>query len=86
MGRPRGVAYRSVRPRKRIAAYPLFEQLREHRISQGLTQADLAFDTGYDATVIHKIEYGRTLPRWKTFFDLCDALGIEVKLEIKEKI
>lgn len=50
--------------------------LRRHRLARGLTQEDLAFESGVDRTFIARIESGRRQPTITTVFRLAQALGV----------
>jgi transcriptional regulator with XRE-family HTH domain len=56
----------------------LFGQvLREIRRERGLSQEDLAFESGYHRTYISLLERGKKSPSLKTIFQLAKALNIE---------
>lgn len=47
---------------------------------------DVAESIGKSLACIYAIRRGKTRwPRWDTFFALCEYLGIEVRLELKEQ-
>lgn len=50
--------------------------LRRHRLAGGLTQEDLAFESGVDRTFIARIEAGRRQPTITTVLRLARALGV----------
>lgn len=50
--------------------------LRRHRLSGGLTQEDLAFESGVDRTFIARIEAGKRQPTITTLLRLAQALGV----------
>jgi transcriptional regulator with XRE-family HTH domain len=79
MPRKPNIPYRSTRKLQR-PVHPIFIQLREHRLVQGLTMAEVAESAGYEKCALERIETGVLLPRMKTFFDICDRLGLEIRL------
>jgi transcriptional regulator with XRE-family HTH domain len=50
--------------------------LREIRESQGLSQEELGFESGYHRTYISLLERGLKNPSLKTIFQIAKALGI----------
>jgi len=50
--------------------------LRELREERGLSQSQLALDSGLDQTFVSLLERGRRQPSLITMFALCDALGV----------
>jgi transcriptional regulator with XRE-family HTH domain len=56
----------------------LFGQvLRQFRTKKGMSQEDLAFESGYHRTYISLLERGKKSPSLKTIFQLAKALNIE---------
>jgi transcriptional regulator with XRE-family HTH domain len=56
----------------------LFGQvLRQLRRERGLSQEDLAFESGYHRTYISLLERGKKSPSLKTLFQLANALNIQ---------
>jgi len=56
----------------------LFGQvLRQFRRERGLSQEDLAFESGYHRTYISLLERGKKSPSLKTIFQLAIALNIQ---------
>ena len=56
----------------------LFGQiLRQLRSEKGLSQEDLAFESGYHRTYISLLERGKKSPSLKTIFQLAKALNID---------
>jgi transcriptional regulator with XRE-family HTH domain len=51
--------------------------LRQFRKERGLSQEDLAFESGYHRTYISLLERGKKSPSLKTIFQLAKALNIE---------
>lgn len=51
--------------------------LRQFRRERGLSQEDLAFESGYHRTYISLLERGKKSPSLKTIFQLAKALNIE---------
>lgn len=58
----------------RTAFGRLLKELREER---GLSQSQLALDSGLDQTFVSLLERGRRQPSLVTLFALCDALDVE---------
>jgi len=58
--------------------------LRKHRLTRGLTQEELAFDTDLHRTYISLLERGERQPSLGTIFVLADAIGCEPERLIKE--
>jgi transcriptional regulator with XRE-family HTH domain len=58
----------------RVAFGDLLRNLREQR---GLSQSQLALESGLDQTFVSLLERGQRQPTLTTLFALCDALGIE---------
>ena len=77
-GRPKPYA-----PAKRTV-HPVFDQMRRRRIERGLTHEDLAGDCGYSVSAIKSAEIGVSRMRMQTFFDVCDVLGVDIRLVPKE--
>lgn len=50
--------------------------LRQHRLSLGLTQQELAERAGLDRTYISLLELGRNSPTLETLYFLCEALNV----------
>ncbi len=50
--------------------------LRELREERGLSQSQLALDSGLDQTFVSLLERGRRQPSLITMFALCDALDV----------
>lgn len=58
---------------------PVFGTIvRKAREKMGLTQADLAYITGYTQASVCRIESGRQLPPLEGVFILCDLLHIKI--------
>jgi ribosome-binding protein aMBF1 (putative translation factor) len=60
-------------------AYDLAMQITELRERRGLTQADLANQTGIDQADISRIERGSANPTERTLTRIADALGAELR-------
>lgn len=58
--------------------HPIIRTLREKRIDEGLTQAELAESMGYEQTTVHVWERGKARPSWLSLLDWCDALKFEL--------
>lgn len=66
---------------RRVAdEFALSWQLRERRLSLGLTQAGLASKTGIPQSEISRIESGAANPTLNTVTTLSDALGVRLAL------
>lgn len=63
--------HRAVTPAEAFGA-----ALRRHRTAGGLTQEDLAFESGVDRTFIARIEAGKRQPTITTVLRLTQALGV----------
>ena len=57
----------------------LGEELRKAREQAGMTQEQLAFESGLSRPYISQLEHDMKSPRLDTFFLLCDALGISAE-------
>lgn len=60
-------------------------RLREARVSQGLTQAELAKRTGLQPCAIAHFEAGRRTPSMANFIRLVNALGCSADWMLKRK-
>lgn len=59
------------------------EMLRNKRLKRGMSQEKLARKANFNSQYLSKIERGRVTPLYSTVETLCDALGVEIKLEDK---
>lgn len=64
----------------RVAFGQLLKELREER---GLSQSQLALDSGLDQTFVSLLERGRRQPSLITIFALCDALHVEPETVVR---
>ena len=55
------------------------KRLTELRINKGVSARDMSLSIGQSAGYINNIENGVNLPSMKTFFYICDYLGVEPK-------
>lgn len=55
--------------------------LKDQRITQGLSQRELAHKVGVSHDTIRFIEGGRRQPSLRVFLDICNALSVEVSLD-----
>lgn len=46
------------------------------RVHQGVSARDMSLSLGLSEGYINKVENGKVLPSMKTFFDICEYLGI----------
>jgi transcriptional regulator with XRE-family HTH domain len=53
----------------------LLKRLREER---GISQEQLAFDTGLSVSALSKIERGINNPRWTSVWDIARALDVDM--------
>lgn len=51
-------------------------RLSDLRVHQGISARDMSLSLGLSESYINKVENGKVLPSMKTFFDICDYLGI----------
>lgn len=61
----------------------LIEQIKERRKILDITQETLADISGVGLRTLKQFESGKGNPTIETLQKLCDALGMEIKLEIK---
>ena len=61
----------------------LIEQIKERRKVLDITQETLAEISGVGLRTLKQFESGKGNPTLETLQKLCDALGLEIKLEIK---
>lgn len=66
--------HRSRRARPKTAEDLFGEVIREFRKRQGLSQEDLAFDSGYSTTYIGQLERGQKSPSLRAILSLAGAL------------
>lgn len=57
------------------------EKLKRFRMDAGLTQRELASLTGHTQQCISQYEKGTRNIDYKTLKDICDVLGVTIKLE-----
>lgn len=51
-------------------------RIRELRVKRGLTQEQLAYDSGVDRSVLSGVESGQRGLLYERLFDIADALGV----------
>ncbi|MFV0146611.1 helix-turn-helix domain-containing protein [Empedobacter falsenii] len=61
----------------------LIEQIKERRKVLDITQESLAEISGVGLRTLKQFESGKGNPTLETLQKLCDALGLEMKLEVK---
>ncbi|MGV0958068.1 helix-turn-helix transcriptional regulator [Empedobacter falsenii] len=61
----------------------LIEQIRERRKILDISQETLAEISGVGLRTLKQFESGKGNPTLETLQKLCDALGFEIKLEVK---
>lgn len=61
----------------------LIEQIKERRKVLDITQETLAEISGVGIRTLKQFESGKGNPTLETLQKLCDALGLEIRLEIK---
>ncbi|MDM1043063.1 MULTISPECIES: helix-turn-helix transcriptional regulator [Empedobacter] len=61
----------------------LIEQIKERRKVLDITQESLADISGVGLRTLKQFESGKGNPTLETLQKLCDALGLEIKLEVK---
>ena len=64
----------------------VINRLTEERVSQGLSQRDLAKRCGLKQAAIARMESVKSIPRLDTVMKVADALGLELQLENKTRI
>lgn len=63
----------------------IINYLREKRKSMRIPRKELAERIGVSQVTIFNIEHGKRLSSLATFFNICEALGLEVTLSDKNK-
>ncbi len=58
--------------------------LRKHRLAAGLSQQELALNSGFDRTYISLLERGLRAPSLYTIMILCDHLKVQASDQIRE--
>lgn len=58
--------------------------LRAARVNAGLTQEQVQARLGISRSTLHRIETGKSSPKYKTLCDLCRLYGISTELIKKE--
>ena len=66
------------------ATKAISQQIKELRISNGLSQAALAESAGIDRKTINRIERNHFSPSLDTLFRICVALNVQPNTFIKE--
>lgn len=66
-----------------MAPIELIEQIKERRKVLGVTQETLAELADIGLRTLKQFERGKGNPTLETLQKLCDALGLEIKVEIK---
>lgn len=66
-----------------MAPIELIEQVKERRKVLGVTQETLAELADIGLRTLKQFERGKGNPTLETLQKLCDALGLEIKVEIK---
>ncbi|MBW1619875.1 helix-turn-helix transcriptional regulator [Empedobacter falsenii] len=61
----------------------LIEQIKERRKVLAISQETLADISGVGLRTLKQFESGKGNPTLETLQKLCDALGLEIKLEVK---
>lgn len=61
----------------------IIEQIKERRKVLDITQESLADISGVGLRTLKQFESGKGNPTLETLQKLCDALGLEIKLEVK---
>ncbi|MGV0827401.1 helix-turn-helix transcriptional regulator [Empedobacter brevis] len=61
----------------------LIEQIKERRKVLAISQETLAEISGVGLRTLKQFESGKGNPTFETLQKLCDALGLEIKLEVK---
>ncbi|MBY0066482.1 MULTISPECIES: helix-turn-helix transcriptional regulator [Empedobacter] len=61
----------------------LIEQIKERRKVLAISQETLAEISGVGLRTLKQFESGKGNPTLETLQKLCDALGLEIKLEVK---
>jgi transcriptional regulator with XRE-family HTH domain len=61
-------------------------QMREGRLSVGLSQAELAMKLGITRSQVHKYEHGRTRVSAARLFDICEVLEVSLASMFERKL
>ncbi|MEC4114855.1 helix-turn-helix transcriptional regulator [Myroides pelagicus] len=61
----------------------IIEQIKERRKVLAISQESLAEISGVGLRTLKQFESGKGNPTLKTLQNLCDTLGLEIKLEVK---
>ena len=64
----------------------LGKTFKERRKNLGITQPHLAELSGISANTIYMLERGRSNPTLEVLTKIADVLGMELKLQVKNKI
>ena len=52
--------------------------IRRIRLKKGLTQVELAYESGIEENTLNRIEKGKTNPTMKTMLNIAKALGVKL--------
>lgn len=63
--------------------HPLCSKLARHRLAHRITQVATARKIGIHRTMLAHWEGGRHTPSLKNFVDWANAIGVEIKLEVR---
>ena len=63
----------------------IINSIRKKRKSMRISRKELAARIGVSQMTLFNIEHGKSLSSLATFFNACDALGLEVTLTEKNK-
>ncbi|AZB28400.1 helix-turn-helix domain-containing protein [Chryseobacterium balustinum] len=67
-----------------MTPWVLIEQIKERRKVLDVTQETLSEVSGVGLRTLKQFESGKGNPTLETIQKICDALGMEIKLEIKK--
>jgi DNA-binding XRE family transcriptional regulator len=67
-----------------VNAYEAAQKLKTRRLELGMRVDKACEEAGVCGHTLRDMENGRSMPKLDTFLDVCEALGLEVRLEPKE--
>lgn len=59
--------------------------IRRFRLKKGLTQVELAYESGIEENTLNRIEKGKTNPTMKTMLNIAKALGVKLSEIVRIK-
>jgi DNA-binding XRE family transcriptional regulator len=67
-----------------MTAQEAIAMVRNRRLELGVRAEDAGEKAGFRPQTLRDFEQGRSVPKLDTFVAVCEALGLEVRLEPKE--